>query len=458
MSLSDLSAALRARQLSSREVTEALLSRIDALDPSLHSYFTVTADSALREAGRADAALAGGGQLGVLHGVPVAVKDLCCSKGVATTAGTKVWRDHVPDHDACVVERLRAAGAVLLGKLAMTEGAYSQHHPEVTAPCNPWNKDRWTGVSSSGSGVATAAGLCFASLGTDTGGSIRFPSAANGVVGLKPTYGRVPRAGVFDLAASLDHIGPICRSVADAAAVLCAVAGFDARDPTSLRAPVPDYCARLTEGVAGLRIGIDESYCSESLDPEICSTVLATRRVFEAAGARLVAVKMPDVLPLLGVWELVAGAEAALAHAGMYPERAEDYGPALSGLLDIGRKMGACDYARAQILRSEFCGRLSGIFEDVDVILCPSMGVPTPPAQMEDELRNDPQMLALLMRFTAPFDFSGSPTISLPCGFTDDGMPISLQLVGRHLEESTLFAAGKLYEDATEWHLRHPPL
>ncbi|MBL8675170.1 MAG: amidase, partial [Rhodospirillales bacterium] len=248
---------IAAREVSSVEATRAQLARIEALAPRLKAYATLTADLALAQAARADAELSRGERRGPLHGVPIAVKDLCFTKGIPTAGGMAIHRDFRPGHDATVVTRLRDAGTVLLGKLQLTEGAFGQHHPSIDPPVNPWSAAHWTGVSSSGSGVATAAGLCFGSLGTDTGGSIRFPSTMNNVTGLKPTWGRVSRHGVFALGESLDHVGPMCRSAIDAAAMLGILAGADADDPTAVQDAVPDYLGAIDDGVRGLRIGID---------------------------------------------------------------------------------------------------------------------------------------------------------------------------------------------------------
>jgi amidase len=455
LSARTLGARLRARECSAVEVTEALLARIAALDPTLHAFVHVLGDDARTAAARADAELRAGRDRGPLHGVPLAIKDLCAVRGLVTAAGTRVLADRVAAEDACVVARLRGAGAVLLGTLAMTEGAYAMHHPSVTPPCNPWDATRWPGVSSSGSGVATAAGLCVGALGSDTGGSIRFPAAVNGVVGIKPTYGRVPCHGVFPLAPSLDHVGPLARSVWDAASILGAIAGHDRRDPTSLRAPVPDYIAAAGRGIAGVRIGVDERYVGDGLDGAIVERVLASTAVFRDAGAELRAVRMPPWEDVLTAWGVVCGAEAAVAHDGLFPERGDEYGPMLAGFLAMGRSLSAVELARALALGREFSGRLQTVFEEVDLLLCPTLGLPVLPAVPSFA---DADAIRRLTRFTAPFDFSGHPTLSLPCGFAPDGLPVSLQLVGRHLEEEVLCRAGQAFEAATDWHARHPAL
>jgi amidase len=455
-SASELGAAYRRGELSPVEATRAQLARIEALEPRLHAYFTVLSDAATADALAAERELGRGEDRGPLHGIPIAVKDLCDTKGVRTTRGMRVYSDHVPERDAAVVERLRAAGAVLLGKLAMTEGALIEHHPDVAAPLNPWDESRWTGVSSSGSGVAVAAGLCTAALGSDTGGSIRFPSACCGVVGIKPTYGRVPLSGVFPLATSLDHVGPMARSVADAAALLGVLAGHDSGDPGSLRAPVPDYTAELGEGVSGLRIGYDAAYASEQTDGEVSEAVRTALDVLAGLGARIVEIQMPPVAELARSWMPVCAVEAALAHEATFPSRADDYGPALRRLLEGAASIPALELARADALRREFRGRLRDRFCDVDLIACPSMAMAAPPLELMKAVGDGDT--SPFMKFTAPFDFSGSPTLSLPCGFSGEGLPLSLQLVARHLEEALLCRAGHAYERATDWHSAHPQI
>ena len=468
LDLLEAAAALRGGETSPTELLRATLARIERFEPQLHAYVRVLADGAARQAERAEAEIARGEARGPLHGVPIAIKDLCATKGVPTAAGTTVLADRRPDHDATVVEKLADAGAVIIGKTMLTEGASGEHHPDLVEPVNPWSPGHWPGVSSSGSGVAVAAGLCFGALGSDTGGSIRFPSAACGVTGLKPTYGRVSRYGVFPLAASLDHIGPMTRSAADAAALLQGIAGHDPNDPTSLRQALPDLAAELTRGIRGLRIGIDETYCTEHTAPEVSEAVLAASRVLADLGADLAAVHVPPWQALAAGWSAVCGVEAAMAHAETFPARADEYGPGLRRLLEHGLQTSGADYAAVQAESAAFRGRLAETFESVDVLLCPSMPMPAPPVEAMRQLRGgrpspseggeDGAALAPLMKFTAPYDFSGSPTISLPCGFTGSGLPLSVQLVGRPLEEATLCRAGHAYQGATDWHRRRPAL
>ena len=288
--ITEISADIASKQLSPVEVTAAMLARIEQLDSRLNSYATVTAEQAMAAAQAAEREINAGTYRGRLHGVPIAVKDLCFTKGVRTMGGVEVLAEHVPAFDGTVITKLAAAGAILLGKLNLTEGAMGGYNPNFAIPQNPWNPDRWTGSSSSGSGVATAAGLCFGSLGSDTGGSIRFPSAACGLVGLKPTWGRVSRYGVLALAESMDHVGPMTRSVADAGIMLEAIAGSDPNDPTSLPAPVPNMLERIGQDLRGIRIGFDENYATHDIDVELADAVRAGVKVLADQGAEIVEV------------------------------------------------------------------------------------------------------------------------------------------------------------------------
>jgi amidase len=449
---------IRDGEISSAELTAAMLARIGKLNGTLHPFVTVLAETATAEAAEADGELARGEARGPLHGVPLAVKDLMAISGVRTSAGMPIHAGRKPDHTATVVARLRAAGAIILGKLQLTEGAYAAHHPDITAPVNPWHADYWPGVSSSGSGVATAAGLCFGSLGTDTGGSIRFPSLACGLVGLKPTWGRVSRYGVFPLSETLDHIGPMTRSAGDAAAMLGALAGVDAQDPTSLNADVPDYLGALEDGVRGITIGIDEQFVSRDVDTVVANGLSTALDVLRGEGAAIRLITMPPYDAVVDSWVPICAAEAALGHAATYPARAEEYGPVMGGLLETGVELSGVEYARATIVRRNFSGQLAKLFDDVDLIAAPAMVVPTPRNDGMDALLSGPGAVEKLIRFTAPFDHSGSPTISLPCGFTDEGLPLGFQLIGRHLDEALLLRAGHAFERATVWNARHPEM
>ena len=453
-SIAEVGARLRARELSPVELTSAMLERIEALDGDLKSYARVMADSAMAAARVAEQEIAAGNYRGGLHGVPIAIKDLCFTAGIPTMGGARVLRDFVPDFDGTVVQKLNAAGAVILGKLNLTEGAMAGYNPEFEIPINPWGADRWAGASSSGSGVATAAGLCFGSLGSDTGGSIRFPAAACGTVGIKPTWGRVSRHGVLALAESLDHVGPMTRSAADAGVMLQAIAGRDLNDPTSLAVPVPDMLDGVGQGIRGVRIGVDERYIGDGVDSELAAAVLEGARLLEGMGAALVPVQMPDTEPFSRAWGVLCSVEAAAAHRETFPSRADEYGPWFRGWLELGLGHSSTDYALANYQRLACNGTLSEIFEGIDVLVCPSMT--TPPERVTPEALYGPMEEEEWTwgRFTIPYDFSGAPTISLPCGLNSEGLPLSIQFIGRHLAEPLLVQVGDAYESATRHRLQ----
>jgi amidase len=450
------------QDLSCVELTQAQLRRIERLDRRLRSYATVSADRALAQAQRADEEIRAGAVRGPLHGVPIAVKDLCNTEGIATAAGMAIHKRHVPVRDATVVARLRASGAVLLGKLQMTEGAMSTHHPSIPPPVNPWGEALWPGVSSSGSGVATAAGLCFGSLGSDTLGSIRFPSTMNGVTGLKPTWGRVSRAGVFPLAESLDHIGPMTRSAADAAAMLGAIAGPDADDPTALQAPVPDYVGGIDGGVRGLRIGIDRAFNTAGADEDMVRASEEACAVLGRLGATVRAVVFPSPDEVARDAVLLCAIEAAVAHEATYPARAGEYGPVFAAFLDSGRNVDAPTVVKIRKRRAEFSGRLAALFQEIDVLIVPALnraGLTLAELSQTVASPSQPaQARYARVRFTSPFDMSGSPALVLPGGKTAEGLPVGFQMVGRHLEEALLLRAGHAFQQATDWHRRRPPV
>ena len=457
LSLDEVARRLKARKLTSVEATQATLERIADLDPKLKSYATVTAERALKDAARLDAEAEAGKFRGPLHGVPLAVKDLCNTEGVATAAGMAIHRNHVPAKDATVVRRLKDAGAVILGKLQMTEGAFGSHHPSVDPPVNPWHDAYWTGVSSSGSGVATAAGLCFASLGSDTGGSIRFPSTMNGLSGLKPTWGRVSRAGVFPLADSLDHIGPMARSALDAAIVLGVIAGADADDPTASPHPAPDYARLIAAGARGKRIAVPRSI--PGADDDVRRVLAHAEEVLARQGLAVTKVDLPQNFEQGGRdWVAQCAVETALAHADTYPSRAAEYGPVLAGLIEMGRKLSAVEYARLQGRRAALTGALNALLAEFDLLLLPVMPNAAWTVEALAAAGRDPEMVASRLRYTAPFDLSGQPTLTLPGGMTSVGVPVGFQIVGSNFDEATILAAGHAFQQATDWHLKRPPI
>jgi amidase len=457
LDLTDLAARIRAREVSATEAARAMLRRIERLDPALRAYARLTPELALAQAAEVDARLARGETVGPLAGVPVGIKDLCWTAGVPTAAGTTIHRDFVPAVDGTVVRRLREAGAVLLGKLQMTEAAFSAHHPSITPPRNPWDAAAWTGTSSSGSGVGTAAALCHGSIGTDTGGSIRYPSAACGVTGLKPTWGRVSRFGAFELAASLDHLGPMCRSAADCGAMLGAIAGPDANDPTALHEPVPDYLAGEAVRLDGLRIGLDEGWACGDVDPEVAAAVRAAAAVLRELGAEVLPVDVPPTDAVVAAWLSLCAVEAATAHAATFPARRDDYGPMLAGLLDSGLALSAVDLQRVLLERMDYAGRMAALMKRVDLLLMPAMPLAGPSLDDIAALRKIPGHRIRLGRYTSPSDMTGQPTITMPGGVTAAGMPVGVQLVGRMRGEPTLVRAGRAFQAATDWHRRRPP-
>ena len=458
LELTELAALIRAREVSPISATRAQLDRIAALDGALGSYALVMADVAMAEAATAESEIAAGRYRGPLHGVPIAVKDLCWTQGFATTAGMAIHKDFRPGEDATVVRRLREAGAVLLGKLQLSEGAYSDHHPSVTPPRNPWNAAYWPGISSSGSGTATAAGLCYGSLGSDTGGSIRWPSAANGVTGLKPSWGRVSRYGVFELAATLDHVGPMTRSAADAAIMLGAIAGSDPKDPTALLDPVPDYLAGVAQGARGLRIGVDGAWNSDGVDAATQAVLSQAAEAFRSLGASIVDIRFPDVTQAIADWVPNCAVEAAVAHEATYPSRKDEYGPQLASVIEAGRALSGAEYQKILLRRLDLRGRVAALFGAIDLLLVPVQPFPPLTLATVRTLGEQPELIAKLQRFTCPFDMTGNPTITLPGGFSEAGMPIGFQLVAANLGEAILLRAGAAFQGVTSWHRRHPPV
>jgi amidase len=442
--------------LSVVEIVEAFLARIERLEPTLQAFSVLWPERARKTAARLDAKRAAGEPLEALHGIPIGLKDLCDVAGEPTHAGTTALGDLPAEANSEVVDRLEAAGAVLLGKLKMTEGAFISHHPSVTPPVNPWNRDRWTGISSSGSGVAVAAGLCTAALGTDTGGSIRYPSAACGLSGLKPTHGRVSLRGIYPLSESLDHIGPMARSAVDAAKVFSVLAGFDPGDAWSLASNPPvATSSALSPHAKGTRIGVDHRYAEEGVHPEIAAAYRGALSVFEELGAEIVEVEFPSVDDVTGAWFSVMAVEVAEAHAATFPAKAGEYGRQLRESIELGMKIDGRAVAKAWKARIAFSRRLEACFDRIDALLLPVIpGLFAANTNLGDSA-GDPYV-ANAVRFTSPFNLSGSPTLTMAGGFDSEGAPIGFQLVGGHRDESRLLALGAAYQDATSWHRQHP--
>jgi aspartyl-tRNA(Asn)/glutamyl-tRNA(Gln) amidotransferase subunit A len=461
--LAALAAGIRAREISPVEVTEACLARIETLGPRLRAFVHLDAEAALRTARIREAEVKAGRSLGPLHGVPLAHKDLFVWGGRAASCGTAFPEYFRAEHDATAVARLEAAGAITLGRLNLSELALgpfgdNAHHGDAETP---WRPGHCAGGSSSGSGAAVAAGLVYGALGTDTGGSIRLPAACCGVVGLKPTYGRVSRAGAMPLSWSLDHVGPLARTVRDAAILLGVLAGPDGRDATSSGRPVQDYGATLDEAIAGLRIGVPDRFFGEGLDGEVEAAVRAAIEVLRELGARVVDCPLPDPALLNDLANVIARCESAAVHARVLRESPHALQPAVRERLEVGLHVSAHDYLQATRLRGRATRTfVDDVFARVDLLAAPTIPEPAPAwaavkAGSPDEIV---RRMGRFSRLTRPFNALGLPALSVPCGFAADGRPVGLQLVGRPFDEATLCRAGHAYEQAAGWWRRRPPL
>jgi aspartyl-tRNA(Asn)/glutamyl-tRNA(Gln) amidotransferase subunit A len=459
MTILEAAAALRARQTSAMELTQLSLQRIARLQPRLNAFLTVTEDLAVERALQADDELARGLDRGPLHGIPIAVKDVFCTRGVRTTCGSKLFIDYVPDHDAAVVERLAAAGAVPIGKLNMHELAYgiTSNNPHFGPVRNPWNTAHVPGGSSGGSGAAVAAEMVFMALGSDTGGSIRIPAAFCGVAGLKPTTGRVSRYGVMPLDFSLDHMGPLARSVRDAAVALNAIAGCDPRDDSSSRQPVKDCLPPPEVGLAGVRIGLPENFFFERLDPAVDKAVRAMAALAASLGARVEPVRVPDMAALNAVSRVILLAEAS-ALMERHLSRRGDFGADVLALLDQGRLIPATDYLNAQRLRRLMIAEFAALWKQVDCLLTPATPAAAPRiGQTSVEfggLSEDVRLAST--RLVRGVNVIGAPALAMPCGFDAAGLPLSVQVIGRPFAEDLILRVGAALEDATDFHRRHP--
>ena len=451
--IGELGARFRRRDLSPVELVRAQLERIEALDPVLSTFVTLTADQALADARAAEAALRRG-DAGPLGGVPVAYKDLYATRGVRTTAGSAVLAEWVPDHDATCVARLARAGVVMLGKLITHEFAFGIQFPghRFRPAKNPWSLDHIPGGSSSGSGAALAAGLVAGSLGSDTGGSIRGPAAFCGIVGLKPTYGRTSRAGVVTLSWTLDHTGPMARTVEDTALLLQALAGHDPADPASSRAPVGDYVAALGQPIRGLKVGVPRDYFHDGLDPEVARAFEEALATLRGLGAVVEDVEIPHIWDAWAFMAILL-AEAFAYHERDLRERPDLYGEVLREKMLAGALVTASEYVQAQRLRARLTDAMAAVLRRVDVLATPTTPKPAPTFAAV----HDPGF-PFARSNMAPFNMSGLPALALPCGFSASGLPLSLQLAGRPFDEVTVLRVGHAYEQATAWHRRRPPL
>jgi aspartyl-tRNA(Asn)/glutamyl-tRNA(Gln) amidotransferase subunit A len=452
----ETSELLRKRELSPIELTKNCLAQIEKLNPALNAFITVTAELALTQAHAAEAEILRGHWRGPLHGIPLALKDLIDTAGIRTTAASALFKNRVPAEDAEVVRRLNKAGAVLLGKQNLHEFAYGgssmiSYYGEVH---NPWDPVRIAGGSSGGSAASVAVGLGYGAIGTDTAGSVREPAALCGVVGLKPTYGRISVRGVLPLSLSLDHIGPIARTVSDAAAMLQVIAGHDPSDPNSAEMPVPDYVAGLRDGVKQLRIGLPRKFFYEDLDPEIDSAVEQAIGVLRTLGCDLsqIEIEVPTDRTL-------QTAEAYAYHAEFASRSPELYQPETLRRIRRGEDISVAEVEQRRSELNQIRSKIHKLFEGVDVLVTPTTPVP---AAAIDELKKDPELLRphelMLLRNTRPVNVWGLPAISVPCGFTAAALPIGLQIIGSQWREDRVLQLAYAYEQATDWHKRSPVL
>jgi len=458
LTIAEAAAGIRRREYSPVELTQACLERIQAIDGRLHSFITVTAELAVEQARQSENELASGMDRGPLHGIPVALKDLYATKGIRTTCHSRVLENWVPDYDATAAAKLVAAGAVLLGKLGMHEFAFGG--PSIDAPFpavrNPWNVDHIPGGSSSGSGAALAAGLCLGSLGSDTGGSVRHPASHCGIVGIKPTYGRVSRYGVVPLSWSLDHAGPMARTVKDCAVLLQHIAGYDAKDPVSIDVPAGDFCADLDRGVSGIRMGIPRAgWFDEGLgvDQETMMVFEEALKTFERLGARLVEIDGRPFALARKPNQTILVSEAYTYHERQLQDAPERFGTSVRRRILEGAFLSAADYIQAQRARVALNETIRANFDRVDFFVAPTMARPP-----ETFAALDPDEANRRPNFTNPFNLTGLPAVSIPCGFTPNGFPVGLQIAGRAFEEARVLGIAHAYEQATPWHERRPAI
>jgi aspartyl-tRNA(Asn)/glutamyl-tRNA(Gln) amidotransferase subunit A len=464
MSMTELARRVAAKEVSPVEVARAHLDRIEAVDGRLRAFLTVTDEAAMTQARAAEARVMAGEPLGPLHGVPVALKDLYATKGVKTTGGSRILADWVPDADATVVARLADAGAVCLGKLNMHEFAYGPEglNPHYGAPWNPWDArtHRICGGSSSGSGAAVAMGLCAGALGSDTGGSIRIPASLCGITGIKPTYGRVSRAGVLPLSWSLDHVGPMCRTAADCALMLGAIAGYDPRDPSTSVLPVPEYGAALTGDITGVKVGVLRPFFLESTGSESRHAVEQALAVLAGLGASIQEARLDSARFAAGASTAVLAPEAYAYHEAWLRTRRAEYGADVRERLSLGAFLSAADYLRGQRARLRIKAEVDAALARLDVLVCATTPIAATPLG-ESEVSVDGETVPVrqgLIRFTRVFNLAGHPAASVPCGFTPAGLPVGLQIVGRPFDEATVLRVADAYQRATGWGARRPPL
>jgi aspartyl-tRNA(Asn)/glutamyl-tRNA(Gln) amidotransferase subunit A len=436
------------------------LRRIATLDPKLKAFITVTDELAQSQALKADQELAAGKDRGPLHGIPIAIKDVFCTRGIRTTCGSTLFAEHIPERDAAAVERLQAAGAVMVGKTNMHELAYgvTSANPHFGTVRNPWDTDRIAGGSSGGSGSAVGAGLVPMAMGSDTGGSIRIPASFCGTVGLKPSFGRVSRYGVLPLDFSLDHMGPLTQCVRDAALTLSAIAGFDPRDDSCSRRPIEPYLPSEPINIKGLRIGLPENFYFERISPPVADAVRRAARLAEDAGAVVVSLRVPDIAQLNTIGRVILLSEAS-ATMERYLHRREDFGPDVLALFDQGRLLPATDYINAQRVRRVLQQEFQSVWKRVDCLFTPSTPTTAPKiGQSTIDIEGEEDVRIASTRLARGLNVLGLPALSLPCGFDEVGLPIGLQIVGPDFQEALILKVGASLEDALNLTQRHPVL
>lgn len=463
LSLAEAARRVTVGDVSPVELIDACLDRIDAVDGILSAYIDVYRESARRVAAAAETMIRAGHRLGPLHGIPIALKDNIGLAGLVTTAGSKVLANWRPSEDATAAQRLKSAGAVIIGKTNMHEFAWggTSANPHYGSVRNPWDVERFPAGSSGGSGVAVAARTCYGALGTDTGGSVRLPAAVNGIVGLRPTIGRVSNFGVVPLAWSMDTVGPMTRTVEDCALLFSAIAGHDLRDPGSAHVPVVDYSADLRRGVEGLRIGVIPDYFFHHLQAPVHAAVTAALETFTGLGARVVNVEVEGIHGNVSAQLTVEACEPSTYHQQWLRERPQDYGEDVRLLLEAGELHLATHYLQAQRYRALLRARFLEAFKSVDVFVCPTL--PFTATRVGETLveisEGAPEdMLSAIMQFTGVPSLTGLPSLNVPCGFDDDGLPIGMQVIGRPFDEATLFRVGAAFQGATDFHTRAPAL
>jgi aspartyl-tRNA(Asn)/glutamyl-tRNA(Gln) amidotransferase subunit A len=462
MSAGQLSRLIQSREVSPVEVVDAHLSRIQSTDQVLNSFITLLPEPARAAARRAESEISAGNYRGPLHGIPVGLKDLFNTGGVRTTSGTRLFDNFIPQQDCTVAARFHQAGAILLGKLNMHQLAYGPtgENPDYGHMHNPWDPDRFAGGSSGGSGSAAAAGQCTITMGSDTGGSVRIPAALCGIVGLKPTYGLVSRHGLTPLSWCMDHPGPLVRTVEDAALTMNAIAGYDPNDVASSQVQVPDYTTALIGDIRGLRIGVPREFFEAPLDGEVAQVVRKAIDLLEGLGASVREVSFPLFEHAQAISGTILMAEAAAYHRELLARDGDKLYPPVRLRLEAGLFITAADYLKAQQGRALFNREARDLLREVDLLAGPTEPV-TAPVLLSTEVQAGDRTIgttAALTQYSRPYNITGFPAISVPCGFSDAGLPIGLQLAGRPFDEVTVLRAAHAYEQATDWHQRRPPI